>query len=119
MTERIIVFVSDPEKMNIQLKEMTNWLLKCCYPENVIDKGIHNAKHHGPAPNPENKKETMPFVTTYYNNYSNENIVRTINSTFQSSNNHLIKTVFGNSEVVLSQKQTPNLLRILTKEEKK
>ena len=118
MAKRIIVFVSDPEKMNIRLKEMKNWLLKCSYPENVIDKGFHNAKLQGPAPNPENKKEIMPFVTTYYNNYSNKNVVRSINSTFQNSNNHLIKTVFGNSEVVLSQKQTPNLLRILTKEEK-
>ena len=64
MAKRIIVFVSDPEKMNIRLKEMKNWLLKCSYPENVIDKGFHNAKLQGPAPNPENKKEIMPFVTT-------------------------------------------------------
>ena len=97
---------------------MKNWLLKCSYPENVIDKGFYNAKLQGPAPNHKNKKEIMPFVTTSYNNYSNKNIVRSINSTFQNSNNHLIKTVFGNYEVLLSQKQTQNLLCIPTKEEK-
>lgn len=118
LAKRIIVFVSNPDKMNFRLNEMKSWLLNCDYPEKIIDKGFYNAKLQGPAPNPQEKKETIPFVSTYYNNYSCKNIVKTINTTFENSTNINIKNIFGNTNIVLSQRQTPNLLRILSQPRK-
>ena len=114
LAKRIIVFVSDTERMEYRLNEMKQWLIKCNYPKTIIEKGFYNARLQGPAPNPEEKKEVMPFVTTYYNNYTNHNIVKLINNRFNNSTQPDIQEIFGNTSVVLSQKQTPNLLRILT-----
>ena len=115
LAKRIIVFVSNEKTMNYRLKELKEWLINCNYPESIINKAFHNAKLQGPAPNPENDKETIPYVTTYFTNYCSRNIVNTANECFKNSNDEDINNVFGNTKIVLAQKQTPNLLRILSR----
>ena len=62
------------------------------------------------------KKEVLPFVTTNYSNYTCKNIVRSIND---SINNQIhdedTNTIFHNTTTVISQKQPPNILRLLSK----
>ena len=44
LAKRIIVFVSDEEKVKNRLKELRRWLITCGYPESIIDKSFFNAK---------------------------------------------------------------------------
>ena len=44
LLKRILVFVSDEQRLALQLKELRKWLLNCGYPETVIDKSFLNAK---------------------------------------------------------------------------
>ena len=41
------------------------WLPQCNYPNDVTEKGIHNAMLQGPAPLKKNVK-TVPLVSTYF-----------------------------------------------------
>ena len=41
------------------------WLRQCNYPNDVIEKGIHNVMLQGPAPLKKNVK-TVPLVSTYF-----------------------------------------------------
>ena len=43
------------------------WLPQCNYPNDVTEKGIHNAMLQGPAPFKKNVK-TVPLVSTYFSN---------------------------------------------------
>ena len=61
-------------------------------------------------------KKIIPFVSTLYSNYSNQNVVKKVKSLLDSTDNKEIKDVFQNYEILLSQKKPPNLLRLLTKE---
>ena len=56
LSKRIIIFVSEEDKMEYRLNEMKSFLTKCGYPNDLIEKGIHNAKLQGPAPEPMKKK---------------------------------------------------------------
>ena len=109
LAKRIVVFVSDYNQTENRLKELKQWLLNCDYPEKIVNKGIYNAQLQGPAPL-KPTKSILPFVSTFYSNYSNKNVVKKAKS--------LLNTVdtFKNYEIVLSQKQPPNLLRLLTQE---
>ena len=71
LAKRIIVFVSNPEKVIICLDELKQFLKEWKYPEHVISKSIFNAKLLGPAPNLKRSKYVIPFVTTYYPNIDN------------------------------------------------
>ena len=75
-----------------------------------------NIYTQGPAPKPKYKRNTLPFVTTFYCNYSNKNVVKFINDRFSNDTNINIKEIFSETNtVLLSQKQPPNLLRLLSK----
>ena len=50
LAKKIIVFVSNSKKMEDRLQELKHFLLKCGYPERIIDKGFFNARLQGPAP---------------------------------------------------------------------
>ena len=63
LAKRIIVFVTHSDKVELQLKELEAWLIECNYPRSIINKGIHNARLHGPAPKPTNQ---IPFLITFY-----------------------------------------------------
>ena len=114
MAKRIIVFTSNSNKEKKELNNLRKWLIDSKYPPKVIDKAFHNAKLQGPAPNPKNKKEVIPFVTTYNNTFSNKNIVKQANLLLTRCPDKETKKIFENKEVVLSLKQPPNLLKMLT-----
>ena len=59
LAKRIIVFVSNPEKVIICLEELRQFLKECKHPEHAISKIIFNAKLQGPAPNPERSKNVI------------------------------------------------------------
>ena len=80
-----------------------------------IDKSFFNAKLQGPANKPANSKNILPLVSTYYSNFDIRKIVNTINQKLKQSQNESIKEIFGETQTVLSLKQPPNVLRLLSK----
>ena len=119
LAKRILIFVSDEQKVTLRLKELWKWLLNCGYPESVIDKSFFNAKLQGAANKPANSKNILPLVSTYYSNFDMRNIVKTINLKLKQSPNESIKEIFGETQTVLSLKQPPNLLRLLSKKNRR
>ena len=117
LAKRIIVFCSDFETEELRLSELKQWLLDCNYPSSIIEKGFKNAKLQGPAPDPSLKKTSLPFVTTYYSNFSSHNIAKKCDRLLSESNSDRINHVFGNQRSALALKQPRNLLRHLTKAE--
>ena len=75
LAKRIIVFVSNPEKIVIHLAELRQFLKECKYPEYVVSESIFNAKIQGPAPKPGRSKNVIPFVTAYYPNIDNKTLM--------------------------------------------
>ena len=91
----------------MRLKELKTWLKHCIYPGSMINQSFYNAKLQGPVPFTDNSKN-IPFVTTYYENIDNEKLVRKIRF-----KRHLTE-VFKNKDVIFSQMEPKNLLRLLT-----
>ena len=115
LAKRIIVFVSNEAKVETRLSELKQWLKRCNFPEDIIDKGFHNAKLQGPAPNPNLKRTIIPLTTTYYPQLQLNSTVKTINSMIQNIQDPKLKSKFDNTKVILARKQPNNLLRLLTK----
>ena len=92
----------------MRLKELKTWLKHCFYPGSMINQSFYNAKLQGPVPFTDNSKN-IPFVTTYYENIDNEKLVRKIRF-----KRHLTE-VFKNKDVIFSQMEPKNLLRLLTR----
>ena len=114
LVKRIIVFVSNDEKVEMRFKELKNWLKDCNYPDSVINQSFCNAKLQGPGPFTDNSKNT-PFVKTYHENIDNEKVVREIRSKLSNIQSRQLSKVFKNKNVILSQKQPKNLLRLSTR----
>ena len=74
--KKIIVFTSDSRKEKIEIERMKKWLMRSGYPSHVVEKGLHNAKLQGPAPNPSKKKDIIPFVTQNSSNFSCNAVTR-------------------------------------------
>ena len=72
LANRIIVLISNDEKVEMRLKELKNWWKDCNYLENVINRFLQ-----GPAPS-NDKSKNISFVTTYYENVDNEKVVKKI-----------------------------------------
>ena len=72
LAKRIVVFCSNHEREKFRLSELKQWLIECGYPVAVIDRKFHNAKLQGPAPEPKNPDNVIPFVSTFYSNYKRE-----------------------------------------------
>ena len=115
LAKRIIVFVSDDKRTIIRLNQLKEWLLKCDYPENFINKAFHNAKLQGPAPRPKNKTKTIPFITTYHDNIDNQSLVSNIRHKMGQAQSNDLKYIFDYAHIILSQRQPKNMLRTLTK----
>ena len=113
LAKRIILFTSDDDMMENNLRDLKEWLLECEYPPKIIDRGIHNARLQGPAPKPPDDK-IIPFISTYYSNYDNSHIVETTRSLITNSKNPRKKEVFKNAKFIEAHRQPPNLLRRLT-----
>ena len=96
LTKRIVVFVSNEEKIEYRLNELKNWLKSCKYPENVINRAFRNARLQGPAPLKTNSNNII-FVTTYYDHGNNKEKVKKICSLFNDIQSHHLKNVFKDS----------------------
>ena len=82
--KKIIVFTSNFEKEKVEIERMKDWLYKSGYPKYIVDKGLHNAKLQGPAPDPKKKKDIIPFITQNSSNYSCKSIVKKFNLLVES-----------------------------------
>ena len=113
LAKNIIVSTSETTTMEKNLTDLKTWLLNCNYPQQIIDKGIYNARLQGPANAPKDHK-TIPFITTYFSNYDSTNILDTARSLINNSTNKRIQEVFKDVRFVHARRQPPNLLRQLT-----
>lgn len=114
LAKRVIVFTSDSNKEKTELNKLRKWLTESNYPTKIIDKAFHNAKLQGPAPNPKEKKELIPLISTYCSNYSNKSIIKEANLLLENCPDEETKKCFKNKKVILAFKQPPNLMRQLT-----
>ena len=112
LAKRILCFVSNEQVLRARLAELRLFLRKCEYPENVIEKGIFNARLQGPAP--EKCKSVIPLVTTNYSNLSLQHVIGKANHYLSNTHSSDLKETFQDSQLILSQKQPKNLLRLLT-----
>ena len=115
LAKRIIVFVTCSEKMEFRLRELKLWLLKCNYPETIIDKGFHNARLQGPAPKPISKNNIIPFVTTYMSNLDTKPTMNSIRTLISDKKFGQLHNVFKDANVVVGYKQPKSLAKLLTK----
>ena len=113
LAKRIIVFTTREEAVRKNLNDLKMWLMKCDYPESVIDKGIFNARLQGPAPL-KNSEKIIPLISTFYNNYNNELVCTVAKQLIKNSKNERVHKAFSNVKFVQAFKQPPNLLRILS-----
>ena len=112
--KKIIVFTSDPEKERMEIDRMKNWLYKCGYPKYIVDKGLHNSKLQGPAPDPASKKKLIPFVTQNCSNYSCNLVTKKLKLLIESCPDQSAKYFFKDKDIVQAVRQPPNILRQLT-----
>jgi hypothetical protein len=115
LAKKIVEFVSNYDTEERRLQELYDFLIACDYPPSVIRKGIRNARLQGPGPNPANKQQTIPFITTNSSNYNSNQIVQRSNTLLNNVNDDRLKSAFQNSKVVLALRQPPNLLRQLSR----
>ena len=99
--------------MKRNLEDLTRWLQKCGYPNNIIEKGIHDASLQGPA-NQEQEKKIIPLISTNYSNYSNETVLHLSKSLIGNCKNDRMKSAFKDVQFIHSFKQPPNILRSLS-----
>ena len=116
LAKTIIVFTSDPETMENNLNDLRRWLKNCGHPEEIIEKGIFNARLQGPAP-PPTTTPTIPFVSTFYSNLDNKNILDTTKDLLTKSTNPRLQEVFKDVKFINAYRQPPNLLRQITSAE--
>ena len=114
LAKRIIIFVSNPSMEEKRLNELKNWLLSCNYPVKVINRGFHNAKLQGPAPDPKLKNNTIPFITTHTSNLDSSKTVKLCNELLKNTKDDNLRRIFEKSNVVLALKQPQNLLMQLS-----
>ena len=98
----------------MRLKELETWLKHCIYPGSMINQSLYNAKLQDPFPFTDNSKN-IPFVTTYYENINNAKLVRKIRFKLSKIQSRQLTKVFKNKNVIFSQMEPKNLLRLLTR----
>ena len=112
LAKRIVVFVTDEERIKFRLQELKNWLLNCNYPNSLIEHAFHKAKLQGPAPN--KKRDFIPLVTTFYPSLNHSHVIKTISNLFKGIQDPETKRKFNGTKPILALKQPPNLTSILT-----
>ena len=113
LAKRILVFTTREKSVARNLRDLVKWLGKCGYPQNVIDKGIHNARIQGPAPLDRNRS-VIPLISTFYSNYSSKIVVDVTKQLIKNSKNERVTRAFQEVQFVNAYRQPPNLLRELT-----
>ena len=83
------------------------------YPSDVIDKGIHNAKLQGPAPQKENCR-VIPLISTYFSNYDNGTVLQIAKNLINNSKDERIKSAYKGVKLIHAYRQPPNLLRMIS-----
>ena len=78
LPKRIIVVVTDPEKVELRLNELRSWLKNNKYPDHIISNAFYNAKLQGPALKPKNNFNNIPFVTSFHEDTDNKIIMKNI-----------------------------------------
>ena len=112
LAKRIIVFVSNEEKIEYRFSELKNWLKSCKYHENVTNIAFCNARLQGTAPLKTNSNN-IPFVTNHENVNNNEKVYK-IRRMFNDIQSDHLKNAFKNSNKLLAQEQPKNLLHLLS-----
>ena len=116
LAKKIVVFVSDGDQTLLRLQQLREWLIRCNYPQKLIDKGFHDAKLQGPAPAPKDKMENkMIFVSKYVNNFTHDNTVSYIDNALKNTKSERINKAFEGCSTMIAYKQPQNLLRLLTR----
>ena len=78
-----------------------------------------NAKLQDPEKNPANSKYILHFLSTYYSNFDMPNIVQSNNQKLKQSQNESINEICRESQTVLSFKELPSQIRLLSLNMKK
>ena len=115
LAKRILCFVSDSSQEKYRLKQLRHFLLNRNYPEKVINKAFFNARLQGPAPKPTEQNNLIPLVTTNYSNFKFNNIIKETKTFLQNTQDQQLRNVFSDTNIILSQRQPNNLLKILSK----
>ena len=101
--------------MEERLSELRLFLKKCNYPDHIIERGIHNARLQGPAPE-KPKEDVLPLVTTYYSNlHLTNNFIKIQHLLSVLKENDDLRPAFEKCNIILSNRQPKNLLKILSK----
>ena len=81
LAKRIIIFVSNEEKIEYRLNDLKIWLKSCKHFKNVINRAFRNARLQGLAPLKTNSNN-ISFVITYYDNVNDNGKVKKIRTKF-------------------------------------
>lgn len=114
LAKRIIVFVSKSEVMEARLQQLKEYLLKCEYPPHIIDKGIHNARLQGPAPQKTSKNNILAFVHPNMSNFDFRNIIDTAKNLLKYTKSDEIRNLFKDIRIIEGIKQPKNLMNSIT-----
>ena len=101
--------------MEKHLLALKQHLLSCNYPENIINIAFHNARLQGPAPEPADPKNTIPFVSTNYADINYLPLRKKIESLLTTTRNNELKEIFKDTRVILGLRQPKILLHLLSK----
>ena len=112
--KKIKVFTTDSKKEKLAIKDMMNWLKNSGYPQQVVEKGLHNARLQGPAPDPAKKKDIIPFVTQNNSNFSCNVITKKLQHMVDNCPDEETRTFFQSKQIVQAVRQPQNILRQLT-----
>ena len=100
LARKIIVFITDPEKVKLRLNGLETWLKNNKYPDRIISNAFYNAK--------------LPFVTSFHEDTDNKIIMKTNKRIIENTPSDYIKRNFSKINIFLSQIQPKNLLRLLS-----
>ena len=100
LARKIIVFITDPEKVKLRLNGLKTWLKNNKYPDHIISNAFYNAK--------------LPFVTSFHEDTDNKIIMKTNKRIIENTPSDYIKRNFWKINIFLSQIQPKNLLRLLS-----
>ena len=101
LAKRIILFVTDPEKVELRLNKLRIWLKSNKYPDHIISNAFYNTKLLGPAPKPKNNFKNIHFVASFHKDTDNtlsqrqpKNVLRLLSNSSISRNPSLPKGIF-------------------------
>ena len=123
LARKICTVIEDPILRDERLEELSQFLLKQKYPQNIIQHGIERAKQipieslrttRNRAPTSANNDDIIPFVVTH--NPCNPNIFNIAKANLPIlTQSEKLKDLITPNTLIQSKRQPPNLKRLLTK----